>query len=455
MSDAALKLFKHYQTAFLDFATGETEATPRLPRDASPAEKLVYDRARLEAAEQLVINGNKERLAHYSAWFGQIHGDTGNIQANTGILRGNYSLKNNRPALDTNGDGKLHGGLGGDEIRVNSADRKSYIDAVATAEAVGLTAELLGTGRRPSADALRVNTNKAERSFQWQFTSNHDYGALHTKRLRMQHGYEGLPTIDETRLESLIAITRTARQPREPVSSPAPVAPHNRENNAASNETEARPATAAEKPSASDAPALKATSATSQKPPTAARSAIPALGQHGYTVRAGDTLYGIAQAQTDMLAQVQAELGDGVSSHESTLALALMLARKNGIADIDVIAAGQVINPPTAEEIKLGAVSLKSGVMQGGLHYHEVKDANVAQVVTLSAPVASAAAGAPQPDPIGDKLEEVGGAHGTAPAVATAARMQVAESQPAADKTPTPTPASAVPGPRSVEMPPY
>lgn len=87
------------------------------------------------------------------------------------------------------------------------------------------------------------------------------------------------------------------------------------------------------------------------------------FNQNGtYAVSSGDTLFAIAEANPAMLAAVKGAMGEGTTDRSAVWALTLIIGRKNGIEDISHIRNGATLAAPTDEELRLGAVALKSGI---------------------------------------------------------------------------------------------
>lgn len=231
-----------------------------------------------------------------------------------------------------------------------------------------------------------------------------DWPELHMPHISLPHismphidwPHFSLPDFSGTAAASPPAAPRTPRvaAPRaEPT--PAPAAPVPRADAAPTPVAPPR----APAPRAADTPpprprARPVTPApVTPAPVTPAAPAAPSdarvIGPQGYTTANNDTLYALARQQTTALDQVKRAMGT-TDDHQAALALALLIARKSGISNADLLVDGITrLQMPSEAEIAGGIDAMRSGILSNGSisYTHDIRGHNVASLVpTLSRP---------------------------------------------------------------------
>lgn len=113
---------------------------------------------------------------------------------------------------------------------------------------------------------------------------------------------------------------------------------------------------------ATAAPAAVATT-TERERPAAAPTTPAASTKEGYTVKSGDTLYGIAQK---VIEGSHLLVPEGMDKENFTRALVLVIASKNRIDNANNIDNGQHLDMPSLNELNARLAAMKNGVLAKG-----------------------------------------------------------------------------------------
>lgn len=105
------------------------------------------------------------------------------------------------------------------------------------------------------------------------------------------------------------------------------------------------------------------TTAKTQNDKEALANNVSQFSDNKYQVNAGDSLFTIAGR---LKAAKGLATSEGMDEKSYKLAMALIIAKKNGIESFDNISSGQTLTMPTAEEIRNGMAHLRAGILSDG-----------------------------------------------------------------------------------------
>jgi hypothetical protein len=231
MPTSSLEYFQAVRSQFIAFQAGTIEKIPPVPPENCKNALMIYNRARLSAAESFSQQFEGGVPIEYGVFFGSINPNDGTKVIEPYYYTGKDGYEHQEsqfPILDTNRDGKLHyEHFGGDKTKIYSTasnwggEGDNYEYAIATATAVDnvlsqykrgeRATELQATPDRETAKTKLIQQHGEEAYKKGGFT--HVYGGITTRLSEAAGASIELPTLEPGFVKAL----EIAKSPWAPI----------------------------------------------------------------------------------------------------------------------------------------------------------------------------------------------------------------------------------------------